>query len=69
MLPLSWLFMYPFSRMEVFVMSTEARDWVVEEWGETDLGDKRRTARLIELATALADAPTASLPEALGAPG
>ena len=66
MLPLSCWFMYPFSRMEVFVLSTEARDWVVEEWGETDLGDKRRTARLIELATALADAPTASLPEALG---
>ena len=34
----------------------------------TDLGDQRRTARLIDVATALAEAPTASLPEALGSP-
>ena len=49
-------------------MSAEARAWALEEWGETDLGDQRRTARLIDLATALAEAPTASLPEALGSP-
>ena len=49
-------------------MSTEARAWALEEWGETDLGDQRRTARLIDVATALAEAPTASLPEALGSP-
>lgn len=40
--------------------------WAVNEFAEAELGDQRRTKRVIELATALAQHPTASLPEACG---
>jgi hypothetical protein len=40
--------------------------WAVTEFAEADLGDARRTQRLLELATVLAQRPTASLPEACG---
>ena len=40
--------------------------WAVTEFAEAELGDARRTKRVVELATALAQHPTASLPEACG---
>ena len=40
--------------------------WAVHEFAEAELGDLRRTTRLIELATGLAQNPRASLPEARG---
>lgn len=40
--------------------------WAVTEWADADLGDARRTQRLVELATVLAQRPSASLPEACG---
>jgi Transposase DNA-binding len=38
--------------------------WAVEEFGDADLGDARRTARLVQLATVFGTQPTASLPAA-----
>jgi transposase-like protein len=38
--------------------------WAVTEWADADLGDARRTQRLVELATVLAQRPSASWPEA-----
>jgi hypothetical protein len=38
--------------------------WAEEEFGEADLGDVRRTARLVQLATLLGAQPSASLPVA-----
>src|SRR5512145_1974508 len=40
--------------------------WAVHEFAEAELGDLRRTKRLRELATVLAQNPRASLPEARG---
>jgi Transposase DNA-binding/Transposase Tn5 dimerisation domain len=40
--------------------------WAVTEFAETDLGDARRTQRLVALATVLAQRPSASLPQACG---
>jgi hypothetical protein len=37
-----------------------------QEFGQADLGDKRRTERLVQLATKLADHPQGTLPEATG---
>jgi hypothetical protein len=42
-------------------------DWAANEFGRAELGDARRTARLVALAEALGASPTASLPEACGA--
>ena len=39
-------------------------DWAIHEFGAADLGDKRRTDRLVQLATVLAQRPAASLPAA-----
>jgi hypothetical protein len=51
-------------------MSSQADDldlnWAVHEFAEADLGDMRRTKRLVELAQVLAQHPTAPLPEACG---
>ena len=38
--------------------------WAEAEFGAAELGDGRRTARLVDLATTLAERPSASLPEA-----
>lgn len=38
--------------------------WAVEEFAAADLGDSRRNARLLDLATTLGRAPTAALPQA-----
>ena len=40
--------------------------WAVNEFAEAELGDQRRTTRVIELAAALAQHPSATLPEACG---
>jgi len=40
--------------------------WAVTEFTDAELGDARRTQRLVELATILAQRPGASLPEACG---
>ena len=44
----------------------QAAEWAINEFGGADLGDKRRTDRLIETASVLAEHPQASLPEACG---
>jgi hypothetical protein len=49
-------------------MSPIATDtnWAVSEFAEAELGDERRTKRLVELANVLGQHPTAALPEACG---
>src|SRR5713101_1307223 len=49
-------------------MSSQADDrhWAVIEFADAELGDVRRTKRLVELAGVLAQHPTAALPEACG---
>jgi Transposase DNA-binding/Transposase Tn5 dimerisation domain len=49
-------------------MSSQAEDinWAVNEFADAELGDARRTKRLVELAHVLAQHPTAALPEACG---
>jgi hypothetical protein len=41
-------------------------EWAEFEFGQAQLGDKRRTARLVQLAGVLAEKPGSSLPEATG---
>jgi hypothetical protein len=45
------------------------RQWAQAEFSAAELGDKRRTARLVELAQQLSERPEMSLPEALGHTG
>lgn len=49
-------------------MSSPADDinWAVNEFADADLGDLRRTKRLVELVQVLAQHPAAALPEACG---
>lgn len=42
--------------------------WATEEFGDADLGDVRRTARLVQLASVLGAQPHASLPQAADDP-
>lgn len=42
--------------------------WAAYEFAEADLGDARRTQRLIDLAETVGQRPSASLPEACGDP-
>lgn len=42
--------------------------WAEDEFGDADLGDVRRTARLVQLATVLGAQPAASLPDATDDP-
>src|SRR5260370_19249580 len=44
----------------------DASSWAVNEFADAELGDVRRTKRLVELAHVLAQHPTAALPEACG---
>ncbi len=46
----------------------EGEGWAEEEFGEAELKDRRRTARLVELARVLGEHPSQSLPEACGDP-
>lgn len=43
-------------------------EWAMTEFAAAELGDPRRTRRLIDLATALGDRPSASLPDACADP-
>jgi hypothetical protein len=43
-------------------------DWAVTEFAAAELGDSRRTRRLVDLATTLAEQPSASLPDAYADP-
>jgi len=45
---------------------TDDTNWAVNEFADAELGDLRRTTRLVELAHVLAQHPTAALPEACG---
>src|SRR5438094_7387791 len=44
----------------------DATSWAITECADADLGDLRRTPRLVQLAHALAQRPAAALPEACG---
>lgn len=46
----------------------DVAEWADIEFGSAELGDSRRTIRLVQLATVLADQPTASLPAACADP-
>src|SRR5947208_17172957 len=48
--------------MRVLEISSNRR-WVEQEFAGVSLGDRRRDARLLEAATAMADQPTASNPQ------
>jgi hypothetical protein len=48
-------------------MDTDAT-WAEDEFGDADLGDVRRNARLVQLATVLGAQPSASLPDATDDP-
>jgi hypothetical protein len=50
--------------MELNEILNEREDWAETEFGMAELGDSRRTARLVELARQLGSQPTASLPQA-----
>jgi hypothetical protein len=45
---------------------TQVADWARAEFGHAELGDDRRTDRLLMIATAFAQQPTASIPQACG---
>jgi len=45
---------------------TPIADWAVTEFGHAQLGDDRRTDRLLMIATAFAQQPTAPIPQACG---
>jgi hypothetical protein len=47
---------------------SDATNWAVTEFADADLGDLRRTQRLVQLAHTWAHNPRASLPEACGSP-
>lgn len=46
----------------------QAEQWAVAQCGTLELGDTRRTRRVVELAAAMFRQPDASLPQPLGAP-
>src|SRR3954453_3656006 len=43
-----------------------ASEGAAAEWGSAEWGDRRRTRRLVQIASALATAPAASIPQACG---
>jgi hypothetical protein len=53
------------SRLLEQATEADEADWALAELGGAELGDARRTARLVQLARALAERPEASLPQAL----
>src|SRR5262245_35347257 len=48
---------------------SEPEDWIETEFGTAELGDARRTQRLLTLMSQVAACPGASLPEACGSRG
>lgn len=47
-------------------MTKDVKNWAENEFAATDLGDKRRNERLIQLAQAIGEQPNLSLPQAMG---
>ena len=45
---------------------THPADWALAEFGHAKLGDDRRPARILMIATAFAQQPTAAIPQACG---
>lgn len=45
---------------------TQVADWAITEFGHAELGDDRRTDRLLMIATAFAQQPTAPIPQTCG---
>jgi hypothetical protein len=45
---------------------TDLQTWAVEQWGDAELGDSRRTDRAIAVGGAIAANPQASLPDMMG---
>lgn len=45
---------------------TQIADWAITEFGHAELGDDRRTDRLLMIATAFAQQPTAPIPQTCG---
>ena len=66
---------YSISKSNLFTKASgmhnlpESTNWAVNEFADAELGDGRRTKRLVELAHVLGQHPTASLPEACGDSG
>src|SRR6266566_6366021 len=56
----------PFTQESVIGHVTTDTNWAVREFADAELGDERRTKRLVELASVLGQHPTAALPEACG---
>ena len=54
----------PFTKASGVCNLLDDTHWAVNEFVEADLGDKRRTERLVVLAGVMAQHPTAALPEA-----
>lgn len=47
-------------------MELEVTTWAESQWGECNLGDKRRVARAVQMGIKMAQAPDAGLPEQMG---
>lgn len=47
------------------LISGGSMTWAEKEFGETDLGDVRRTDRLVQIASKIVSSPESSLPSAL----
>jgi len=56
----------PFTQESGMSHVTTDTNWAVREFADAELGDERRTKRLVELANVLGQHPTAALPEACG---
>src|SRR5215467_1687534 len=56
----------PFTQESGMSHVTTDTNWAVGEFADAELGDERRTKRLVELANVLGQHPTAALPEACG---
>jgi hypothetical protein len=54
--------------MDMLDTASSHSSWAENEFAEATLGDARRTARLVKLATVLANQPTASFPQATDDP-
>src|SRR6266853_3087848 len=54
----------PFAQESGMSHVTSDTNWAVREFADAELGDERRTKRLVELANVLGQHPTAALPEA-----
>src|SRR6266853_4056191 len=56
----------PFAQESGMSHVTTDTNWAVREFADAELGDERRTTRLVELANVLGQHPTAALPESCG---